>query len=79
MQRGGKPNGQKPTAINREVQARNLHLCQNNMNATATARALNMNNSTVEFHLTAAKEKTGINPRSFFGLIALLETIEETT
>jgi DNA-binding CsgD family transcriptional regulator len=49
------------------------------MNATATARALNMNNSTVEFHLTAAKEKTGTNPRSFFGLIALLETIEETT
>lgn len=52
---------------------------ENDMNATATARALNINNSTVEFHLTAAKEKTGINPRSFFGLIALLETIEETT
>lgn len=42
------------------------------MNRSKTAKHLYMSDATVSYHLDLIYAKTGVNPRSFFGLLYLL-------
>lgn len=49
---------------------------QNNMSEAKTARALFMHRNTVEYHLSKAKEKYGLNPKNLFDLCRILSQAE---
>jgi DNA-binding PucR family transcriptional regulator len=43
------------------------------MNVSKTARKLYIHRNTVMFHFDKVKEKTGLDPRNFYDLIALVK------
>lgn len=47
-------------------------LAECNMNVCATARKLNVDRDTVLYRCNRIEKKTGINPRTFYGLVKLL-------
>ncbi len=48
-------------------------LADNDMNESEVAREFYMHRNTVIYHLEKLKQKTGIDPRSFYGLMELVQ------
>lgn len=62
-----------------ETQARIvLALAANNINVSATAKAIHYGRSTLEYHLHQIQERTGLNPKNFHDL-QTLEKIAHAT
>ena len=53
---------------------RNMADC--NMRATAVARKMTYHRNTIVWRLDRIEDKTGINPRSFWGLVQLIEALK---
>ena len=53
------------------------YYAKHNMKGTATGNALFMHRNTVEYHLIKIKERTGLDPKNFFDLVALLKWMGE--
>ena len=53
-----------------------LAYADNNMSLKATAEKLFYHYNTIDHHLKAVYSKTGLNPKNFYDLCKLLETID---
>ena len=53
-----------------------LAYAENNMNTVKAARSIYCHHNTICYHLTKIKEKYGLDPRKFYDLVELLETIK---
>lgn len=47
------------------------------MNGAHTAKCLKYSSNAIFYHLTRTQDKTGIDPRTFWGLTELLELLKE--
>lgn len=62
-----------------ETQARIiLALAVNNINVSATAKALHYDRSTVDYHLLQIRRRTGLNPKNFYDLQTLVRIAQAT-
>jgi sugar diacid utilization regulator len=52
-------------------------LAENNMNTTATAKAMIMHRNSIYHHIMMIRRDTGKNPLDFYDLVALLTTAKE--
>lgn len=50
-------------------------LAECNMNATEVARINHYHRNTVVFHLNRVQRETGLDPRRFYDLVALVEMV----
>ncbi len=53
-----------------------LALADNNMNVSATARAMYMHRNSITYNINEITEETGLNPLVFYDLVKLLKRIK---
>lgn len=51
-------------------------MAENDLKIANTAKAMQYNRNTIDYHLDAIQKTTGLNPRTFYGLQALLQRFE---
>ena len=54
-----------------------LALAENDMNHSKTALVASYHPNNIRYHMTRVAEKTGLNPRKFYDLIALVSLIKD--
>lgn len=54
-----------------------LAYADNDMNASETGKKLFMSTKSVQYHLDKIKQKTGFDPRKFYGLVKLIYEIKK--
>lgn len=54
-----------------------LAMAERNMSMTSVARKLHFHRNNVLYHCHQIHEKTGLNPRSFYDLVKLVEMVKD--
>lgn len=53
-----------------------LSFADGNMHIGETANLLNLHRNTIDYHLRAIKENTGLDPKNFYDLVELVDWVK---